>query len=198
MTKEDLMKFCDPEQLNISKPFTRGDFTYVTNRHLIIRVPKLEDVGEQEGNKIDIEKFWKSISDYPYFPITKISPTKYAQCCKCEGTGIITKCPECNGTGEVDLESDYNSYSCECESCDGTGNIGGSKDKEKKCDKCNGTGKIENKFDNHSLASGRYYQNNYLHWLKELPECLLAEAKDLDPAHFKFNGGDGFIMPVKV
>jgi hypothetical protein len=31
-----------------------------------------------------------------------------------------------------------------------------------------------------------------------LPECILAEAKGSDPAHFIFAGGDGFLMPLDI
>lgn len=49
MTREELQKFCvdsvDARQ-NIARPWSRGGWSYATNRHILLRVPRLADVEE--------------------------------------------------------------------------------------------------------------------------------------------------------
>lgn len=130
MNKDYLQKFCstDSFRVNINKPFSQGEYTYATNGHIIVRVPRIEGIGEQEKSDkfkpVEPEKLFAAIKDFPYHPIPDI-PEPWA----------------------------------------------------------------------HSEASGRLYNNLYLSWLKELPDCVLAEAEGYEPGHFKFTGGDGLLMP---
>lgn len=193
----DLQKFCsqDDTRTNINKPFSQGVYTYATNNHVIIRVPRLPDVPEQIENKVDVASIEKFIGDYPYYSIPDTAKPTKNECPLCDGTGTVKVCPECDGTGKLTFTSAYNDYDVDCESCNGTGFTVFGKIEPTQCPKCEGSGKIIRW--ERSRASGRLYNNQYLSWLKELPECLLAEAKGYDPAHFKFNGGDGWIMPLK-
>jgi hypothetical protein len=202
MTKEDLQKFCstDSTRVNINKPFSDGDYTYATNGCIIVRVTRIEGVGEQEVfdtlKKIDAGKLFSNIPNYPYFTIPDIPEPSFDTCHKCAGTGKTKTCPECGGDGVVMLSNRYNHYECDCETCGGDGYYAKGKGEETTCEQCGGEGKIYKR--ENSIASGRLYRNIYLSLLKELPECLLAEAKDLEPGHFKFTGGDGMLMPLKV
>ncbi len=42
------------------------------------------------------------------------------------------------------------------------------------------------------------YQAQYLRLLDGLQKCVMAPTTDDDPAWFKFDGGTGFLMPMKV
>lgn len=196
----DLQKFCavDTTRIGITKPFTLEDYTYATNGHILIRVPRIEGVGAPEESEkfklVDLRLLFVALKDYTYHPIPDIQPPVGKQCYKCQGTGMINLCPECDGEGEIEFKSLYNNYSCECKTCDGNGYSRQGKGTLFECNKCHGVGTIT---DTSTVqASGRYYSDLYLLWLKELPDCVLAEAKELEPGHFKFTGGDGFIMPI--
>jgi predicted RNA-binding Zn-ribbon protein involved in translation (DUF1610 family) len=200
MTKDDLHKFCatDPFRTNINKPFTKGEYTYATNGHILVRVPKIDSVGEQEVSDIyrpvEPEPIFATIKPHTYHPIPEIPEPIIRPCVMCGGDGKIYICPECDGDGEVHFNTRYNDYACECETCGGDGYISNDKSGPITCKNCDGSGKITEKSD--SLASGRHYNNLYLSWLRELPNCFLAEADGMEPGHFKFAGGDGIIMPL--
>jgi hypothetical protein len=197
----DLQKYCSHDEIrkNINKPFTDGGYTYATNGRIIIRVPRIEGIGEQEKvenfKPVEPDKLFSKIPDYPYFPIPDIPEPSFDMCFKCQGTGKVKICPECDGAGIIMFRNSYNNYECDCETCDGDGYFRNGKGNETMCEHCSGEGKIYKR--ENSIASGRLYQNLYLSWLKELPDCVLAEAKDLEPGHFKFTDGDGMLMPMK-
>ena len=198
MKKENLQKYCG--EGIISKPFSKGGFSYATDGVLIIRVAQIEGVEEQIINKPNVDSLWsKHVHEGDsYFPIPEIPEPESNVCTWCFGTGNVNPCPECNGEGVVYFSNHYNEYECDCETCDGSGFHIGDKTEDKRepkiCKRCKGEGKIY-KYGN-STVSGRLYNNKYLLMLKKLPNCVLAEAKDLDPGHFIFDGGDGFIMPL--
>ena len=129
MTKEDLQKYCG-DRCTFSKPFSKGDFSYATDNHILIRVPRIWVIGEQKVG-INVDSLEKYLEKH-----------------------IVPRSLYCPIPDIPDLEYDY------------------------------------------SKASGRFYRNKYLNWLKELPECILSEVKGLDPAHFIFAGGDGVLMPL--
>lgn len=197
----DLQKFCstDLTRVNINKPFSRGEYTYATNGHILVRIARIGDIGEQEKSDkfkpTEPETLFAAVKDYPYHPIPDIPVPLSKDCFKCAGTGKTKTCPECDGDGEVHFSTRWNDYTCECESCNGDGLLVNGKGPDQTCDKCDGSGKIiETK---NYEASGRLYNGLYLSWLKELPDCVLAAAEGTEPGHFKFTGGDGLIMPLR-
>lgn len=72
----------------------------------------------------------------------------------------------------------------ECSVCEGKG-----------CDDCNGIGKYE------VLAKteidGIFFNNSYLRLIKNLPGCKFGPVSGKKPAWFEFDGGDGFLMPMR-
>jgi hypothetical protein len=137
LTKEQLLKFCDPEGLKIiSKPWSKGDYTYSTNGCVIVRIAHHPDI--QEGKDAsewgpDAERVFKEAP----------TPKKWFK---------IPNLP--NETEE--------------EMC----------------------GRVME-------INGCYFQNQYLHLLKKLPNCQISPIGKDDPAWFKFDGGDGLIMPYR-
>jgi hypothetical protein len=195
MNRDDLMKFCGGKnQVRLATPFSIGEFTYATNGHILVRVPRLADIPERTDApppaKVE-EVFNHYKGDYQ--PIPAVGPIKTKSCPVCEGTGKFQTCPECDGTGLVSFSNDYNDYDFTCETCGGDGKF--KEGKELECEKCAGTGKIvkTERVD----AAGRKYDKKYLLMLKKLPGCKLAVGKELDPAHFIFDDGDGVIMPMR-
>ena len=195
----DLQKFCstDSFRININKPFSKGDYTYATNGHIMVRVSKVEGIGEQETSDtikaVNPVPLFSDIENLVYVPIPDIPPTTYEQCQRCEGAGKLKTCPECDGDGFVCFTNRYSDYECDCETCGGTGKLAGD---QETCGKCIGTGKIAKR--EFTIVGGQKYDNKYLSMIKELPDCEIAETGGLKAAHFKFTGGDGLLMPVEI
>ena len=88
---------------------------------------------------------------------------------------LATACPDCFGTGLV---------ACRCSTCDN--------EHVKPCTSCPveklrlGTG------DNSAVYNGVWIRR-----LATLPGCEICPCGQGEPAHFRFEGGDGLIMPLR-
>ena len=63
------------------------------------------------------------------------------------------------------------------------------------CQKCGGKKQIEEAVFETTEINGCNFQNKYLRFLKELPNCKISPINKDNPAWFKFDGGDGLLMP---
>lgn len=110
MKKEDLLNFCIPGNLKIGKPWSRGDKTYVTDGHVILRLDRIEDV-EENVLAPDATKLFR---DFPapadgFIPIPDLPEAEYKGCDSCDGTGKWAMkgksipCDECNGAGKFEI-----------------------------------------------------------------------------------------------
>lgn len=196
MNKEQLCKFSNPEHPKMCGPFSLGAFSYATNGHLLVRVPRITDVPEWEAlnekatvlfDAFDMPAVTAALVSIPDFQMPE--PEK---CGVCSGAGKTTRCPECDGSGELEFETDYNEYSVECETCHGLGStIGG----EQVCECCDGTG---NKKESKRVEVGcTGFSPHYLTMLKELPGMKIAPTEPEKANYFKWNEGDGLIMPMR-
>ena len=111
MTKDDLMKFCNPRKIRISVPWSDGEYSYATNGHIIVRVPRVASIKEREWPRVDNlfpydnPPAWFSVSDI------KLPEVQTADCSTCNGDGIIEHddcldcgghdCVDCGGTGTI-------------------------------------------------------------------------------------------------
>jgi hypothetical protein len=172
MTKDGLTRFCstDTEDFNKHAPWSFGEHSYATNGHVIVRIPRLEDVpdAEDEWKK----KSSKTLFDIPapseWFPLAdiKLPKVKKVDCSECDGDGTVTHedCPDCSGH---------------------------------KCEVCGGAGKEEITREPVSIGN-THYQLVYLRLLKSLPNCRIGpHTNPMDRALFQFDGGDGLLMPMK-
>jgi hypothetical protein len=114
MTKDDLMKFChtDPERFNISVPWSAGEYSYATNGHVIIRVPRLVDVQENDSAPPTVLLF-PYADPLEWFALAEIELPEQKS----------SDCPECNGEKEVEHEDCPHCKGHPCEWCDGTGKV---------------------------------------------------------------------------
>ncbi len=106
----DLKKFCSKDRFRdaITEPFSRGEWSYATNGHLLIRVPRRDDIAEIE-NSPQVERLWPKEAPNYRVPSTLIlPPPKEEDCRTCNGRGTQHDCPDCG---------------CNCEDCGGTGHI---------------------------------------------------------------------------
>jgi len=109
MSNIDLKPFCGsaPSRSAIQEPFSQGDFTYATNGHVAIRVPRLADVPDHPGAPT-MERLWvkpAQVKAHAVMPAALPEPS-YIQCVECEGQGRVHTCPDCT---------------CVCDWCNGEG-----------------------------------------------------------------------------
>jgi hypothetical protein len=169
----DLQIFCDPERDYLSKPFSLGDYSYATNGHIALRMPRRDDV-EQTLDSL-MENVAAAMNNYieagqktpgPLLPIPdgELPAWKSEPCAFCAGKGKLDHCPTCR-------------QPCDCPECDGTGEILG----------------------NHpgvEIAPGAVVSAVYLGWIRELPSPRFRVKKDDDPGaqiYFEFDGGVGIL-----
>lgn len=108
----ELQQFCstNPNWPYLHKPWSRGEFTYATNGYIIIRLPRLADVPENEKAPDPEEKVFPSIIDQiatKQIPEFNMPEIENDECGWCEGRGTKHACRRCD---------------CNCEQCNGTGN----------------------------------------------------------------------------
>ena len=210
----NLQKFCSKADRHTGKldsPWSFGEFTYASNGVILIRVPRLADVGENDNApKIHLREFPLLLSTEPAEWVS-VPEVDYGgdECEVCYGTGIALLCPECEGDGEVAVRSRFNDYEDqECLTCQGNGQISRGewasfvkmhKFKgeaiEGNCDRCDGSG-MEGTQD-FKTVNGVKLNEKYLWMLGELPGATLGTFGPHDAVRFRFDGGDGLVMPMR-
>lgn len=192
----DLERFCstDKPAPHLNKPFSDGAFSYACDGHLILRVPLREDVTKKRPEQIKLNRMFFGNNGQEYGPLPDYEPLEKEKCESCKGSGVCSVCDECAGAGDLDFESERNTYCVECKSCRGRGSIAGGTEQ---CDRCGGDGEVlanEWEFvdigdDELGLALG------LLEKIKELPRVKLGTLdKKAGYVPFIFDGGDGLIM----
>lgn len=103
----DLMPFCDDDPSRcLDAPFSWGEWTYATNGHIAVRVPRLTEIPERQKAPNDkAEKIFSNNAATTYEPLPKVDLTP-SQCKQCGGRGRMHECPDCE---------------CECTLCYGSG-----------------------------------------------------------------------------
>jgi len=110
-TTIDLQLFCadDAIQTRLATPFSRGDWTYATDGHIAVRVPRRPDVPDRDDAP-DVERVFAATG---YDPLkarliqpTTLPPPEIVTCWRCIGGGVHRRgrkrkvtCEECNGAG---------------------------------------------------------------------------------------------------
>ncbi len=111
VTIAKLEEFCsaDRDRHYFRHLWSRGEFTYSTNGHVLIRVPRLDNVGENELAP-DCDRFFvkaltqAKLMSVPAFDIPEIEDE---DCEACDGSGLAHHdCPACE---------------CVCDDCEGSG-----------------------------------------------------------------------------
>ena len=196
----DLTKFCskDKTRSQINKPWSRGEYTYATDGHILIRVLRLADVPEDpaapNGDNIFVqsvkiqERTWHAIP--PYTLERKL-------CRNCHSDGYFQKCDNCEGSGYV-RRNDR-----DCSDCDGEGFKSCAKlDRGAyPCEDCAGEGLgrpeccVDFMKGEKILAR---FQGAFLELVKDFPNVQIGIFKDMEPAIIKFDGGEGLLMPIKI
>lgn len=173
LTIQQISQFCDSDGVfSIRLPWSRGDYTYSTNGHLIIRIPRHPDIKEIPEAPDASDIFLKAEPVPPeWINIPTLPEAEFIQCKECEGQRFVT------------WKTNWNEYEAECKSCNGTG---------------------ERKEFQKIEINGVIFNVEYLRKISKLPNPKISvlnagggiSGKE-KPAWFKFDGGDGLIMPCR-
>lgn len=102
----DLKQFCadkDDPRWFLHQPWSRGDFTYATNGHIIVRVPRLPDVPENVQAPNAQALMFKAAPAKDWMPVPAATMPPDGICDQCDGTGLDEDgedCEWCEHTGK--------------------------------------------------------------------------------------------------
>lgn len=115
MIEIDLNKFCGNEESRpyLSKPFSRGEHTFATNGHILVRVPIISGIPDTETGLPNVKNVIDQAAEairYVRLPADANLNPKMEECEWCEGTGLehlsckscACKCEHCGGTKQVE------------------------------------------------------------------------------------------------
>lgn len=169
----DLQPFCEElgdYRRHLQAPFSDENFTYATNGHILVRVPRRPDVAVSTHKSLgQVQHHFATVRGDNFKPVAnlKLQPDVAASS---EG------CVACSGTGKEHPDCDH----CECTCLD-----------------CDGTGIYVKKPEQSATLYGASYQTKYLRLLAKLPNARLAENKSGEPTPFSFDGGAGILTPLR-
>lgn len=216
MDIQTVQTFCcdDPEKTKIATPYSWGEYTYATNGHAMIRVLRLAEVPERaDAPSIELNEshavgkvFLSEPADWVPVPAVSVAPRT---CGCCEGTGQAAQCPECDGEGLVELKTSFHHYDgADCKSCRGDGYVTKSGyesmrefaqwlDEEPKMVPCGVcfAGKIWP--NTGEEISGVKINVRFLALIAALPGAQIGVFGPSNVARFRFDGGDGLVMPMR-
>jgi hypothetical protein len=135
MNAINLEVFCDPNDPSrpwLGQPFSAGAWTYATDGHIMVRVPRLDDIAESPDAAPKAESHRE-------------------------------RCPSCN--------------------C--------------KCHRCDGTGKLTFAGFHRTTIGKALYNSKYVSLLQTLPQLELGQPHRSNPLPFRFDGGEGLLMPCR-
>lgn len=168
MTIEILEKFCSKTLLGQSRtdyPWSDGNYTYATDNCLLIRVPRIQSIPENESAPKVENIFINNPPGKDAYPIPLYNPNS------------VWDCNECQGTGRVLWHNGIHSYEAECAGCFGKKQLV--------------------KYENVYIAKSQVSQHYIDLIITYLPSTLFYPRDPSDPIFFKFNGGDGILLPMK-
>lgn len=197
MTREDLLPFCDEKRLGMFSPFSVGDFTYATDHKVVVRVPRVADVGpiKTAPNVVGLfaQQFRTAGEGVP-LP-EELPPLETKPCPECDGAKRIKVCPFCDGSGEVECDMGHKHN---CPDCESKGKVPSWNDFGDACGACQGRGVKEG--DSKLQIGHWFFSVLSLRKLHKLPGLRLFPdnhaATNRGTACFIFAGGSGLIQSV--
>jgi hypothetical protein len=181
-TEINLELFCSSDRPELARPFSAGSWSYATNGHILVRVARRDDVAEipNAPNAAAVCETVKWPRRYKPLPEIDLSePFEWDEELECQ----FLDCGWCRGKGK---KHDCPNCKCECPQCSGTG----------KCKFCNGTGKYTVKRLKSARIGSASYNSRYLSWLSSLPSAEIGPPHKKNPLAFRFDGGEGLLMPL--
>jgi len=110
MTREELCRFVadqDDPRYELHHPFSVGKWSYATNGHIAVRVPRLADV-EVNRAAPNVEKLFAQTEQLEFVPVPVCESPPDVKCMLCDGSGLIQDgddredCSDCGATGKVE------------------------------------------------------------------------------------------------
>jgi hypothetical protein len=198
----DIQKFCADEygfRDYLKKPFSKGDFTYATNAHIAVEIPRVAGAPEfTEVGAPDVDKLIKAsapLRDMRSLPAIR-KAGEHPKCEQCNGLGAVAQCNSCMGSGRASPVSDD-----DCADCRGDGEIpvhravSGSEI----CFSCDGSGLSNHWREIVRVSRSVFLDAKYVRLIASLPNARLAfsvDQRDI-PVPFTFDGGRGWVMQVR-
>lgn len=94
----------------LERPFSIGDYSYATNGHIMVRLPRRADIPEIDGApkvfNVNAPLEHNATASYATPEPFEVTAADKRECFACNGSGKEHNCPDCE---------------CECPDCDGTG-----------------------------------------------------------------------------
>lgn len=191
----DLQTFCEQGGIRgyTNNPFPAGLFWCATNGHVMAlhagdgtQLPDrlLKELPKRVPTRL--LGYAHEAANQQFMPLASLTESLVQiepdPCGECNGTGKSRRvtCPECDGDGEVDAETDYNTYhGLECKTCGGDGWVPGHKSEESDCENCGGTGKIYAKGQRIAIM-GAEIQPQYFDLIRDLVGVEVCAMKFAD------------------
>lgn len=200
--RPDLWQFCMVAETamrsryDLSQPFSRGAFSYATNGHIIIRVPRIAEDWEATWPKI--EQVTAAITHEHLSPLPTLHTDDPGECPTCKGFGVVRPhmafggqcegCKKCTW-GYIPARTPHPDQDT-CDTCEGRKVIWAKDAKVFLTDRC--------------AIAPRYYR-----MLAALPDIRIdltagcvSTSWEKDQAmtgvSFAFDGGDGLVMPIRI
>lgn len=199
----DLDQFCsrDDNRAFIGTPWSRGEYTFASNGHIGVRVPRRDDVTRDDGP--NIEKIFADAAapqDMRPVPTFDVPEQNTERCAICMGRGFTTDCTD-DRCEEGTVICDYD-HEHDCEECKGKGEIPSAKGKPNSgpCGGCKGVGRVTT--DNATLycelRPGLYINPAYAAMIASLPNAMIDHGPNSGGGiWFTFDGGEGLLMPLR-
>lgn len=197
----DITRFCatgeDPRAY-LATPFRDGDDVIATNGHIMVVVPGMPgEFPTVQGNMVGgAARFNVATRSGVLTPLSNIALPEPVPCPNCagKGHGYEVRCDECDGGGEFK----HGSHWYECKACGGDctkpchESTPGAKKHD--CHRCDGFGEAFAKV----VVEEAPFQRRYLALIASLPNSAIETAGPEGTAKFTFDGGYGFLMPVRT
>lgn len=183
------------DRVKLETPVHIGQWTYFSNGRIAVRLPRLPDTTETDDPpKID-KTFATEIDEreFTFAPLEKLE-TRLRDCRACDNTGKTrdTKpCPECEGEGTINCS--HCGHDHECNRCYGEGTVLRS-NTSITCPDCE-RAKHNVRVTQHLWIDGKYFEK-----IAALPNPMIGTAligTEPRAIPFRFDGGDGLIMPLR-
>lgn len=158
--------FCGDGRPYLAKPWSDGEYTYATNGHICVRVPKQDDAELDEANRlfsVKINEYLANIPGCNMLPMPKGTlPQRVKDCVVCRGSGQVT-CPCCDRPG------------AECDNCGGMGGY---------------------RAPTVEVLPGIIVNAEYFALIHNLPNARIGCHGKGTPVFFEFDDGCGALMPL--
>lgn len=181
MKVEQLKEFCSNNSAlkKLCSPWSRGEYTYATNGHILVRVKRLDEIAENPASP-DADNMFADNTKHPWQWMDVPEPVWTVEKCECcQGTG-----KHCVAPAEIACE-ERDEIGIDCRDC-----VGGEIKK--------GTVTIDG-------PQGKVaFDSKYIAMLRNLPGVKIGVLGNqcspipAIPSPFTFDGGDGLLMPMRL